>query len=59
VVTRLRDAVRQSVQDPDLVRAFTAAGAPVSYLDAPEFARFFADDSARLVAAVRKIGRVE
>jgi len=59
VVARLRDAVRQSVQDPDLVRAFTAAGAPVSYLDAPDFARFFAEDSARLVAAVRKIGRVE
>jgi len=59
VVTRLRDAVRQSVQDPDLVRAFTAAGAPVAYMDAPDFARFFAEDSARLVAAVRKIGRVE
>jgi tripartite-type tricarboxylate transporter receptor subunit TctC len=59
VVARLRDAVRQSVQDPELVRAFTAAGAPVGYLDALEFARFFAEDSARLVAAVQKIGRVE
>lgn len=59
VLTRLRDAVRQSVQDPDLVRAFTAAGAPVAYLDAPDFARFFAEDSARLVRAVQRIGRVE
>jgi hypothetical protein len=30
-MTRLRDAVRQSVQDPELVRAFTAAGAPVAH----------------------------
>lgn len=59
VLARLRDAVRQAVQDPDLVRAFTAAGAPVAYMDAPEFARFFTEDSARLVEAVRRIGRVE
>ena len=59
VLARLRDAVRQAVQDPDLVRAFTAAGAPVDYRDAPDFARFFAEDSARLVEAVNRIGRVE
>jgi tripartite-type tricarboxylate transporter receptor subunit TctC len=59
VMARLREAVRQAVQDPDLVRAFTAAGAPVSYMDAPDFARFFAEDSARLVRAVNRIGRVE
>lgn len=59
VITTLRDAVRQAVADPDLLRAFNAAGAPVAYLDAPEFARFFADDSARLLRAVQRIGRVE
>jgi tripartite-type tricarboxylate transporter receptor subunit TctC len=59
VITRLRDTVRQAVQDPDLVRAFTAAGAPVAYLDAPEFQRFFEQDSARLLRAVQRIGRVE
>jgi tripartite-type tricarboxylate transporter receptor subunit TctC len=59
VVARLRDAVRQAVQDPDLVRAFTAAGAPVDYRDAPEFRRFFEEDSARLLRAVNRIGRVE
>ncbi len=59
VQQKLRDAVRQAVQDPQLVAAFTAAGAPVAYLDAPEFARFFADDSARLLRAVQRIGRVE
>ena len=55
----LRDAMRQAVQDPQLVQAFNAAGAPVAYMDAPDFARFFAEDSARLVRAVQKIGRVE
>lgn len=59
VMQKLRDAVRQAVRDPGLVQAFTAAGAPVAYLDAPEFARFFADDSARLLRAVQRIGKVE
>jgi tripartite-type tricarboxylate transporter receptor subunit TctC len=59
VMARLREAVAQAVRDPDLNRAFDAAGAPVAHLDAPEFARFFAEDSARLVAAVQRIGRVE
>lgn len=59
VIEKLRDAVGEAVRDPDLVRAFTAAGAPVSYLDAPAFARFFAEDSARLIRAVNRIGRVE
>jgi hypothetical protein len=36
-----------------------AAGSPVAYLDAPEFSKFVADDSARLIAAVKKIGKVE
>ncbi|WP_431281506.1 Bug family tripartite tricarboxylate transporter substrate binding protein [Humitalea sp. 24SJ18S-53] len=59
VMQRLRDAVRAAMADPDLVRAFNAAGAPPRYMDAPEFARFFAEDSARLVAAVQRIGKVE
>jgi hypothetical protein len=32
---------------------------PVAYLDAPEFAKFVTEDSARLIAAVKKIGKVE
>ena len=35
------------------------AGSPVAYQDAPEFSKFVAEDSARLVAAVKKIGKVE
>jgi len=56
---RLRESLRAAMQDPDLLRAFQTAGSPPRYLDAPDFARFFAEDSARLVGAVNRIGRVE
>jgi tripartite-type tricarboxylate transporter receptor subunit TctC len=59
VIQTLRTAMGQAVRDPQLVQAFTAAGAPVAYLDAPEFARFFEQDSARLLRAVQRIGKVE
>jgi tripartite-type tricarboxylate transporter receptor subunit TctC len=59
VQTRLRQSLRTAMADAELNRAFEAAGAPPKYLDAPEFARFFAEDSARLVRAVQRIGRVE
>lgn len=59
VLSRLREAMRGAMQDPDLLKAFEAAGSPPRYLDAPEFSRFFAEDSTRLVGAVQRIGRVE
>ena len=59
IVTRLRDAMRQTMADPAIRTVFERAGSPPAYLDAPEFARFVAADSARLIAAVKKIGRVE
>jgi tripartite-type tricarboxylate transporter receptor subunit TctC len=59
IILRLREAMRAAAQDPDLIRAFTTAGAPVAYMDQPEFARFFAEDTARLLRAVQRIGRVE
>jgi hypothetical protein len=40
-------------------KPFETAGSPVAYLDAPGFAKFVAEDSARLIAAVKKIGKVE
>jgi hypothetical protein len=35
-------------------KTFETAGSPVAYLDAPEFSKFVAEDSARLIAAVKK-----
>ncbi|RTL51820.1 MAG: tripartite tricarboxylate transporter substrate binding protein [Bradyrhizobiaceae bacterium] len=59
IMTRLREAMKEAVQSPEVVRTFEAAGSPVAYLDAPEFATFVEADSARLIAAVNKIGKVE
>ena len=59
VMTRLRDAMRMAMKDPEVVRVFEAAGSPPAYQDAPDFARFVEADSARLITAVRKIGQVQ
>jgi tripartite-type tricarboxylate transporter receptor subunit TctC len=59
IMTKLRDAMREAVQAPEVKKTFETAGSPVAYLDAPEFAKFVDADSARLIAAVKKIGKVE
>ncbi|MGC2776536.1 MAG: tripartite tricarboxylate transporter substrate binding protein [Bradyrhizobium sp.] len=59
VMTRLREAMAQAATSPEVVRTFAAVGSAVAYQDAPEFARFMDVDSARLIAAVKRIGRVE
>ena len=59
IVTRLRDGAGQAMRSPEVIKVFEGAGSPPAYLDAPEFARFVAADSARLIAAVKKIGKVE
>jgi tripartite-type tricarboxylate transporter receptor subunit TctC len=59
VVARLRAAMREAMADPETRRTFEQAGSPPAYLDQPEFAAFVEKDSARLIAAVRKIGRVD
>ena len=42
-----------------MIKIFETAGSPPAYQDAPDFTRFVAADSARLIAAVQKIGKVE
>src|SRR4051794_28682929 len=59
IIRRLRDAMREVMSDPAVVRSFETAGSPAAYQDAPDFARFVDADSARLIAAVHKIGKVE
>ena len=58
-MTRLRAAMRQAMADPAVIRVFENAGSPPAYQDAPDFSRFVDADSARLIAAVKKIGKVE
>jgi len=59
IMLRLREAMAQAVKSPEVIKTFETAGSPVAYMDAPEFAKFVEVDSARLVAAVKRIGRVE
>src|SRR5690348_9534920 len=59
IMTQLRKAMAEAVKAPEVVKTFEAAGSPVAWLDGPEFSKFVADDSARLIAAVKKIGKVE
>jgi tripartite-type tricarboxylate transporter receptor subunit TctC len=59
VVTRLREAMKQAMNSPEVRKTFENAGSPPAYLDAPEFAQFVEADSKRLIVAVQKIGKVE
>jgi len=55
----LRDAVRQTVDDPDFKSAMAKIETPIAYLDAPEFKKYWEDDAKRLIDVVRKIGKIE
>ncbi|MGY3033304.1 tripartite-type tricarboxylate transporter receptor subunit TctC [Bradyrhizobium sp. USDA 4354] len=59
IASRLREAMAQVMRSPDVLKAFETSGSLVAYQDAPAFAQFIAADSARLIAAVKKIGKVE
>jgi len=59
VVKVLRDGVRKAVEDPDFKATMAKIDSPVQYLDAPEFAKYWANDAKRLAEAVKAVGRVE
>src|SRR6266853_853183 len=56
---KLRDAVRQAVQDPDFKAAMAKVETPVAYLDAPEFRKFWDADANKLAETVKRIKPVE
>jgi tripartite-type tricarboxylate transporter receptor subunit TctC len=59
IVNRLREAVRMAANSPQFRGAMEKVSTPVSYLDAPEFAKYWERDARRLAVAVEKIGKVE
>ena len=59
VLRTLRDAVRQAVQDPEFKSAMTKIETPISYLDAPEFQKFYERDAKMLAEAVKRVGKIE
>src|SRR6266851_8431879 len=52
----LRNAVRQTVEDPEFRAAMAKVETPISYLDAPEFQKFWDADAAKLAEAVKRTG---
>jgi tripartite-type tricarboxylate transporter receptor subunit TctC len=59
VIARLRDAMREVMQDRQVTSVFEKAGSPPAYLDQPDFVSFIEADAARLIPAVKKIGKLE
>jgi tripartite-type tricarboxylate transporter receptor subunit TctC len=59
ILARLGEAMRQAMAQPETTKAFESAGSPPAYLDADAFRRFIETDGARLIPAVKRIGKVE
>ncbi len=58
-IKALRDAARRAVEDADFKAIMTKLETPISYLDAPEFQKFWDSDAQRLAVAVQRVGKVE
>ena len=59
VIKILREATAKAVKTPDFVSAMQKMETPISYMDAPEFQKFWDEDAARLANAVKNIGKVQ
>ena len=59
ILSKLGEAMRTAMSQPETTKAFEAAGSPSAYLDAAAFQAFIEKDGARLIAAVKRIGRIE
>ena len=59
IITYLRDAVGKAAHSDMFGKALVNLGQELDYLDQPEFAKFWAEDTKRIEAAIRQIGRVQ
>jgi tripartite-type tricarboxylate transporter receptor subunit TctC len=59
ILTRLGEAMKKAMEQPETQKPYIAAGSPPAYLDAAGFQKFIDEDGTRLIAAVKKIGKVE
>jgi tripartite-type tricarboxylate transporter receptor subunit TctC len=59
IITRLRDAMREVMADPQVTSVFLKANSPPAYMDQPEFAAFVDADAKRLIPVIRRIGRLD
>jgi len=59
VVSFLRTAIGKAANSDQYKTTMGNVGLAVEYMDQPEFARFWAEDAKRVVAAVQSIGKVQ
>jgi tripartite-type tricarboxylate transporter receptor subunit TctC len=59
VMKVLRDTMRKVVEDAEFKSAMDKLQTPVTYLDAPEFQKFWDKDAAMLATAVQRVGKIE
>ena len=59
ILAKLREVVREAATSAEFKAAMEKVSTPVSYLDAPEFQKYWEHDAARLKVALEKIGKVE
>ena len=59
VLARLREALRQAVEDPAFRGAMDKLNTPIAFKQGAEFQRFFDTDARRLAEGVRKVGKIE
>jgi tripartite-type tricarboxylate transporter receptor subunit TctC len=59
VLKRLRDTIKQAVNNPEFKSAMDKIQTPIAYLDAPEFQKFWDKDAKMLADAIKRIGRIE
>ncbi|HEV8340984.1 MAG TPA: tripartite tricarboxylate transporter substrate binding protein [Candidatus Binatia bacterium] len=59
VLKTLRSTVGQVVKDPEFIATMDKIQTPISYLDAPEFQKFWDKDAKMLADAIKRIGRLE
>ncbi len=59
VMRKLREALRAAMGDTQFRSVMEKLQATLAYLDAPDFAKFWEADAARLTAVVRRMGKLE
>ena len=59
VVKILREATKKAANSPEFKKAMENLNTPVSYLDGPDFQKFWDKDAERLIKAIRAIGKVQ
>ena len=59
ILAKLREAVREAANSAEFKAQMEKVSTPISYLDAPEFQKYWDADAKRLAVALEKIGKVE